>query len=212
VPIKTDIFMRRAEREDLDTVVEWMEHPDFAEFLYGDPARSPKQIREQIVVMLGRSAANALPGAVYLLIDSDAHGLIGLLSLQNISWRNRSCTMDLYIGNLKLRNSLVAALAAYRGLRYCFDELNMHRIGAYIYAFNPRSWRLMERIGAKREVTMREHVARDGQLHDVYGYGLLRSEFDAFCEEHAHLIARSNVVMKRRPAKGADAPPAEVRA
>jgi RimJ/RimL family protein N-acetyltransferase len=206
MPLKTKIFLRRAERDDLDTIVAWMDQPDFARFLYGDPARSPKQIREQIVAMLGRTTAHALPGAVYLLIDSEAYGLIGLLSLQHLSWRNRSCTIDLYIGNLSLRNRIVASLAAFRAIAYCFDELNLHRVGAYIYAFNTASWRLFEKLGAVRELTLRDHVARDGKLYDVYAYGLLRPEFQTFCEKHADLFRRSDIDMRHRAPAPGDAP------
>ncbi len=195
MPIKTKLFLRRAERDDLDTVVAWMEHPDFARFLYGDPARSPKHVREQIVTMLGRTPGQSLPGALYLLIDSEEHGLIGLLSLQNISWRNRSCNLDLYIGNTGLRNRMVAALAAFRAIAYCFDELNLHRVAAYIYSFNSPSWRLFEKLGALREITLRQHVAREGELHDVYGYGLLRSDFETFRAKHAKLLSRSEISM-----------------
>ncbi|MCF6285644.1 MAG: GNAT family N-acetyltransferase [Candidatus Hydrogenedentes bacterium] len=180
MPFSTTTFIRRAERDDLDTVVAWMENEDFQRFLYGDPARSPKQVREKIVAMLGRAVGHTMPGGIYLLIDSPEQGPVGLLSLQNISWRNRSCSVDLYIGKEKHRNGMVAAGAVYQTLEYCFHELNLHRISAYIYSFNSASWRIFEMTGAVRELTLRDHVARDGVLHDLYGYGLLRSEFDAF--------------------------------
>ncbi|MDQ1257363.1 MAG: hypothetical protein QG656_1967 [Candidatus Hydrogenedentes bacterium] len=206
MPVKTKIFIRRAEREDLDTIVSWMADADFAHFLYGDPARSPKQIREQIVTMLGRTAGNTMPGALYLVIDSEDHGPIGLLSLQNISWRNRACTVDLYMGAADLRNRFIAGFAAYRAIEYCFDELNLHRVGAYIYSFNSPSWRLFEKLNAVRELTMREHVARDGKLHDVYGYGLLRSEFEAFRKAHARFLGNSGIGMGK-PGPAAETAP-----
>jgi RimJ/RimL family protein N-acetyltransferase len=155
-----------------------MEEPDFQYFLYGDPARSPRQVREQIVMMLGRTVGHTLPGAIYLMIDSKEHGPIGLLSLQNISWRNRSCNIDLYIGAKHFRNNVTTAAAIFRALEYCFDELNLHRVGAIIYAFNTASWRIFEMTGAVRELTLRNHIAREGKLYDMYGYGLLRHEFE----------------------------------
>jgi len=179
LPFVSQTYLRRAERDDLDTVVAWMEEPDFQHFLYGDSVRSPRQIREQIVAMLGRTPGHTLPGGIYLLIDSKQYGPIGLLSLQNISWRNRSCSIDLYIGRKELRGRFVTATALYRAFEYCFDELNLHRVSAIIYAFNTASWRIFELTGAVRELTLRQHVARGGQAHDVYGYGLLRSEFEA---------------------------------
>lgn len=181
--LKTDVSLRRADREDLDTVIAWMEDPDFQYFMYGDPTRSPKQVREQIVSLLGRTVGHTMPGGIYLIIDSKTVGPIGLVSLQNISWRNRSCSIDLYLGNKKVRNSFVAGLTFYRVMEYCFDELNLHRVSAFVYSFNTRSWRLVERSGAVRELTLREHVARGGKLYDMYCYGLLRQEFEKLREE-----------------------------
>lgn len=185
MPLKTNVFIRRAEREDLDTVIEWMNEPDFLRFLYGDPTRSPKMLREKIAGMLGRTSSQIMPSAIYLIIESTENGPIGLLSLQRISWRNRSCCIDLFMAEENVRNSFMAAFSTYRALEYCFDELNLHRISAYIYSFNPRSWRLMEKTGSKREVTLNEHVARNGKLYDMYCYGLLRREFNELRDKHS---------------------------
>jgi RimJ/RimL family protein N-acetyltransferase len=178
--LRSNIFIRRAEREDLDTVVEWMEDPDFQLFLYGDITRSQRQIREQIVRLLGRGPGHTMPGAIQLILESETDGPVGLVLLQNISWRNRSCSLDVYIGQKNLRKGIVIAIAFYRVMEYCFDELNLHRISAYIYSFNSPSWRIMERSNAKRELTLKDHVVRNGEVHDMYCYGLLRSEFNEF--------------------------------
>jgi len=181
--LRGSIFLRRAERDDLDQVVSWMDDEDFIQFLYGDPTRSPQRLREQIVTMLGRTANNTLPGGIYLIIDSLKHGPVGMLAITGISWRNRSCNIDTYLGNKKLRNNIVAAMAFYRALEYCFNELNMHRVNLFVYSFNPRSWRIIERTGAKRELVLKDHVARDGKLYDMFGYGLLEDEFRELFEE-----------------------------
>lgn len=184
----TQTYIRRAERDDLDTVVRWMESPDFQYFLYGDPARSPRQVRDMIVAMLGRAVGHTMPGGIYLMIDSQEYGPVGLLSLQNISWRNRSCSIDLYLGQDFLRNRMVSASAICLALEYCFCELNLHRVCAYIYSFNTASWRIFEKTGAKRELTLRDHIVRDGKTHDLYGYGLLRPEYDAFRARYHRVI------------------------
>lgn len=176
--MRSDIYLRRADREDLDQIVAWMEDEDFVHFLYGDASRSPQRIREHIVAMLGRTMGQTLPGGIYLLIDSIPYGAVGMLAITNISWRNRSCAIDTYIGNKKLRNGFVAGMAFFRTLEYCFHELNMHRINLFVYAFNERSWRIIERSGAKRELVIKDHILRDGKFHDFYGYGMLRAEFD----------------------------------
>ncbi|HOH28277.1 MAG TPA: GNAT family N-acetyltransferase, partial [Candidatus Hydrogenedentes bacterium] len=80
----TNTYLRRADRDDLDTILSWMEDPDFQRFLYGDAAQSPRQIRERIIQMLGRSPGNMMPSAVYLLIESKENGPLGMISFQNI--------------------------------------------------------------------------------------------------------------------------------
>ena len=176
-------FLRRAEREDLDSILAWMEDPEFQYFLYGDEAQSQRQIREKIILMLGRTPPAAPPSAIHLLIDSKEEGLLGMIGLQNISWRNRSCSLDIYIGARSYRSSILPAVSIFRALEYVFDELNLHSVSSLIYAFNERSWRMMEKSGAKRELVLREHIYRNKTLHDAYGYGLLRHEFYALREK-----------------------------
>jgi RimJ/RimL family protein N-acetyltransferase len=118
---------------------------------------------------------------IYFMADSPKYGPVGLFSVVSMSWRNRSCNIDSYICESR-RNGMFGTVAFYRVLEYCFQVLNMNRINIYIYGFNTRSWRLFELTGAKQELVLREHVAREGQLHEMYGYGLLRKEFDQLRE------------------------------
>ena len=48
--------------------------------------------------------------------------------------------------------------------------------------------KFMELSGAVREMTLRQHVSRDGQFYDMYCYGMLRPEFDALRQKHAHRL------------------------
>ncbi|HOQ89669.1 MAG TPA: GNAT family protein [Candidatus Hydrogenedentes bacterium] len=184
MPYSTDLYLRRAERDDLEQVIAWMSEPDFTHFLYGDPAQSPRQVREKIISMLGRQAGAIMPPAIYLIIDSPSLGTIGMISLQQISWRNRSCAIDVYVDR-KHRDHWITAAAVFRALEYCFDELNLHRVSAFIYAFNRASWRVFELAGARRELVFEAHVPREGKLEDAYGYGLLREDFDRVRQERS---------------------------
>lgn len=205
MPVKMDYYLRRADRDDMDTVIRWMEDEDYQRFLYGDPSRSPRQVRAQIVGLLGRSAGHTLPGSIQLLIDSPTRGPVGMVSLGNISWRNRNCSVDVYLGDKSLRSGMVTALCIYRALEYAFDELNLHRITAYIYSFNRASWRVFEMSGAKREMTLKEQVFRDNAYHDVYAYGLLRSEFETLRAKYGKVEGASLHDMIQGLAATADA-------
>jgi RimJ/RimL family protein N-acetyltransferase len=73
------------------------------------------------------------------------------------------------------------ATEAARGLlRVCFEDLGVHRVVAGCFADNDTSWRLMERIGMRREShTLRDGLHRSGQWLDGYTYALLAEEWAA---------------------------------
>lgn len=63
-------------------------------------------------------------------------------------------------------------------LRICFEDLGLRRVTAECFAANEASWRLMERVGMRREVhTRRESLHRSGEWLDGLGYALLAEEW-----------------------------------
>jgi RimJ/RimL family protein N-acetyltransferase len=65
-------------------------------------------------------------------------------------------------------------------IRLCFEDLAVRRITANCFADNEPSWRLMERLGMRREVhTLRESLHRSGEWLDGVGYALLADEWRA---------------------------------
>ena len=63
-------------------------------------------------------------------------------------------------------------------LRMGFEDLGIRRIVAYCFADNEASWRLMERLGMRREThTRSESLHRSGRWLDGYGYAILADEW-----------------------------------
>lgn len=62
-------------------------------------------------------------------------------------------------------------------IRLSFEELRLRRVTANCFAANEASWRLMERVGMRRELhAIRESLHRSGRWLDVVGYALLSEE------------------------------------
>lgn len=68
---------------------------------------------------------------------------------------------------------------AVRGLlRVCFDELGVRRVVANCFLDNEVSWRLMERVGMRREAQCKaESLHRTGRWLDTVVYALLADEW-----------------------------------
>jgi RimJ/RimL family protein N-acetyltransferase len=63
-------------------------------------------------------------------------------------------------------------------LRICFEDLGLRRVTAHSFADNEASWRLMEKVGMRREIhTLRESLHRSGEWLDGVGYALLADEW-----------------------------------
>jgi RimJ/RimL family protein N-acetyltransferase len=65
-------------------------------------------------------------------------------------------------------------------LEICFDQLGLRRVTAACFAANESSWRLMERLGMRREGhQIRDSLHRERGWLDGFEYGLLAEEWAA---------------------------------
>jgi len=63
-------------------------------------------------------------------------------------------------------------------LRVCFEDLGIHRVVAVCFADNTESWRLMERVGMRREThAVGDSLHRSGEWLDGFAYALLADEW-----------------------------------
>jgi RimJ/RimL family protein N-acetyltransferase len=59
-----------------------------------------------------------------------------------------------------------------------FDALGLRRVTAICFADNEPSWRLMERVGMRREAHhVRDNLHRDGEWYDGFTYAMLADEW-----------------------------------
>ena len=72
-------------------------------------------------------------------------------------------------------------------LRHCFQDLGVRRVTASCFLANDASWRLMERVGMRRELhAVRESLHRSGRWLDTVGYAILGAEWQL--PEHADVL------------------------
>jgi RimJ/RimL family protein N-acetyltransferase len=72
----------------------------------------------------------------------------------------------------------LALEGARRLLALCFEELGVHRVIAVCFAGNEASWRLMEKLGMRREAhTVKDSLHRERGWLDGYSYALLADEW-----------------------------------
>lgn len=92
-------------------------------------------------------------------------------------------------------------------LRFCFEDLGVRRVVANCFTGNTASWRLMERVGMRREAhTVRDSMHRSGEWLDGYAYALLADEWRAGVRRRAP--GHGDVLRPRLPTRRARETPA----
>jgi RimJ/RimL family protein N-acetyltransferase len=174
---------------DADAPVEsaWTHDGEFLRLIDTAPARplSPGQVKKKYE-QYAKEPEKTFHFALRLN-DQPAEGgaetpptpgrLIGFARLQWVDWMHGAALLFLGLGSPADRGQGYGQEALDLILRYGFDELGLHRVAAFVPAYNPGAARFLERNGFMREVTRRLAVARDGQRWDLWSYGLLRREW-----------------------------------
>jgi RimJ/RimL family protein N-acetyltransferase len=103
-------------------------------------------------------------------------GHIGNISLQQISFIDRTAEFAIILGDKRHWGRGVGLLAGQALLRHGFDKLNLERIYCGTAATNIGMQKLAVQMGMTLEGTRRNHLFLDGERVDVLEYGILRSE------------------------------------
>lgn len=103
---------------------------------------------------------------------------IGLISVTDIDWKNRTADMGIKIGNIENRKENDVYEAVMLTLRYCFLEMNLHVITSKLLAYNHLSKKLNMKCGFVQEGRLRERVFKKGNYQDLLLFSILRDDFE----------------------------------
>jgi RimJ/RimL family protein N-acetyltransferase len=115
------------------------------------------------------------PGTAPFAIETLAGELVGVCTLEDISARNRSAEVGIWIGQPFWDHGY--GTDALRALcRFGFQEMNLQRIFLRVYDMNPRARHAYEKAGFQEEGRLRRGQFVDGRYVDVLVMGLLDGE------------------------------------
>lgn len=124
-----------------------------------------------------RMAFHPTPHAHDFEIHASDGALIGVAYVGHISMVNRNCSVSLTIGDRNYWGQGYGRESLLLLLKFCFEELGMHRVGTETFEYNEAWQRLVEDVGFTHEGTERDYLFRDGTFWDKEVYGLLEDEY-----------------------------------
>lgn len=176
MPVHVDgLTLRRVRPNDFDDMLEYRSDPDVARYQLhgpGTPEELRAEIEQQVAVEAG---AEGVP--LTLVVEFEGR-VIGECQL-TIGSRERRQGVLGYQFNPRFTGRGFATRAVAITLGIGFQQLGLHRIVAETDVRNERSWRLLERLGLRREAHFLHDQFVNEEWVDSYLYALLEHEWPA---------------------------------
>ncbi|MED4254908.1 GNAT family protein [Priestia megaterium] len=116
-----------------------------------------------------------LPFAVF---DVKSHAIVGSTRFLDISLPNKSVEIGWTWYHPSVWRSRVNTECKYLLLKYCFEELKLHRVQFKTDVRNNRSRKAIKRLGATQEGISRKHmVLPDGYVRDSVIFSIIDDEW-----------------------------------
>ncbi|MCW5875675.1 MAG: GNAT family N-acetyltransferase [Anaerolineales bacterium] len=171
------IRLRAIERDDLPTLVTWMNDPDVRDNLAAYLPMSMAD-EERWFERLPERPREQQPWAIDIQRGS-SWKLIGSCGFHDVAWRERSSEIGIMIGAKREWNKGYGTQAVALLVKFGFETLNLHRISLHVYEDNARAIRAYEKVGFVLEGRLRDAQYSDGVYKDVLQMSILRPEWDA---------------------------------
>lgn len=111
------------------------------------------------------------------IIDEKLDSILGLVSLTNIDYVNKSAEFHIMIGDIDSRGKGIGQFATTELLKHAFKNMNLHRIELSVLESNMQAIKLYEKIGFKREGIKRKSVYKNGEFVNNVIMAILKEEF-----------------------------------
>lgn len=182
-PVATErLCLRRLESEDLEATWRYRQLPEVTEWITAAPATfgeyrehflSEGRIHRDVAVEIAGDDGNKVLIGTVMLKVHDGWGQEEILDQTRLVEAEIGWSFDPAYGGKGYATEAVRAV-----LELSFGALGLRRVVAESFAANDRSWKLMERVGMRREsYNLRNGLHRNGEWMDGVVYAMLADEW-----------------------------------
>lgn len=153
-------ILRAVTKTDLPMLMRWINDPDNREYVLNYWPQTEFSEEEWLKNISTSQTEMAL------VIETLEGKPIGVIGLHRIDLKNRNAATGTIIGDHENRGQGYATDAKLTLLRYCFEELPLHRVTSFVMAFNERSLRYASRCGYREEARLKDMHWKKGKFWD----------------------------------------------
>lgn len=108
-----------------------------------------------------------------MICELSTQKAIGSVYVRDIDRTHQKAEYGIFIGEESARGKGYGTAAAKLMIRYCFEELMLHRLFLRVYAENDRAIRSYEKAGFEKEAYLRDDVFVGGKYRDIILMGIV---------------------------------------
>lgn len=166
--------LRELDKKDIPAINSWRNNPELIKYL-GAPFRFINQvIDEKWYENYLASRSNTIRCSI---VDESDDRILGLVSLTNIDYINRSAQFHIMIGDSDNQGKGIGTFAVTKMLDHAFKNMNLYRIELGVLESNSRAIHLYEKVGFVHEGTKRNSNYKNGTFVNMRIYSILKEEF-----------------------------------
>lgn len=164
------IYLRFMTHEDTEQIVAWRNSDSVREnFIY--QALFTKESHENwIKTMIDTGKVVQM-----MICESGTGWAVGSVYVRDIDPVHHKAEYGIFIGEGDARGKGYGTAAAKLMIRYCFEELELHRLFLRVYAENEQAIRSYEKAGFVKEAYLHDDVFVNGRFRDIVLMGILNT-------------------------------------
>jgi ribosomal-protein-alanine N-acetyltransferase len=167
------IRLRRLRESDAPIIAKVANDPLIGRFTPVPHPYTETQARAFIRYAMNTGEDNS--GFVFGLVLPGDDEIMGVIELGDIKQRQRQGTIGYWLGKEHRRRGYMSE-AIRLILALGFEDLNLHRVQAYVDPTNEASRKLLEKLGFACEGLLRDIAFYGGEFHDRCMYAILGGE------------------------------------
>lgn len=165
--------LRELSRNDLPEINKWRNNPELISYL-GSPFR---YIDFEIDSLWYDNYLNNRKNTVRCSIVGENDQIIGIVTLSDIDYINRKCSLHIMIGESNNCNKGIGKFAINEILKHAFDDLNLERVDLIVLESNERAQAVYSKIGFIKEGLLRNYYYKNGKYINAYIMSVLKQDF-----------------------------------
>lgn len=166
------VKLRELERKDISEINIWRNQHELIDML-GAPFRF---INSDVDVKWYEDYMESRGNTVRCAIVAENDKILGLISLTNIDFINRSAQLHIMIGLEENQNKGLGTFALSEMLAHAFYNMNLERVELTVLESNKRARHMYEKAGFVLEGRKRNALYKNGEFVDMMMYSILKNE------------------------------------